>query len=374
MKILLGLSGGVDSSVSAYLLKKEKYNVIAGFMLNWDKTLNNDFLGSNKKLINGCQSTEDYNDAKEIAKILNIKLFKKNYVSEYWDKVFKDFIKKYKKGLTPNPDILCNKYIKFKEFLEFGINELNIDKIATGHYAKNIFNDKTNEYELHKPLDKNKDQTYFLSFLNQKQLSYVLFPLENILKEDVRKIALKQKLITYNKKDSTGICFIGERNFDLFLENYLEKKEGAIVNIINNKVIGKHKGCYFYTLGQRKNIGLNGMPEPYFVAKKDLKNNILYVAPKSKQSLLLTNKTIVKDFNWINSNIKNRIHLMKDIKVKFRYRQKDIKCNISIDEKDNLIIYHDFSRSITPGQVAVLYKGDWCLGGGIIYSTSKING
>ncbi len=374
MKILLGLSGGVDSSVAAYLLKKEKYNVIAGFMLNWDKTLNNDFLGSNKKLINGCQSTEDYNDAKEIAKILNIKLFKKNYVSEYWDKVFKDFIKKYKKGLTPNPDILCNKYIKFKEFLEFGINELNIDKIATGHYAKNIFNDKTNEYELYKPLDKNKDQTYFLSFLNQKQLSYVLFPLENILKEDVRKIALKQKLITYNKKDSTGICFIGERNFDLFLENYLEKKEGDIVNIINNKVIGKHKGCYFYTLGQRKNIGLNGMPEPYFVAKKDLKNNILYVAPKSKQSLLLTNKTIVKDFNWINSNIKNRIHLMKDIKVKFRYRQKDIKCNISIDEKDNLIIHHDFSRSITSGQVAVLYKGDWCLGGGIIYSTSKING
>ncbi|AME13720.1 tRNA-specific 2-thiouridylase MnmA [Mycoplasma mycoides subsp. mycoides] len=269
-KVIVGLSGGVDSSVACYLLLEQGYEVEGLFMRNWDSATNNDILGNRNINDDICPQEQDYLDAKAVADKLNIKLYRVDFIKEYWDYVFSYFIEEYKKARTPNPDILCNKYIKFDKFLNYAINQLNADYIAMGHYAKVEFNKTTNQYELIKASDTNKDQTYFLSQLNQKQLSKTLFPLANLTKEQVRKIALKQNLITANKKDSTGICFIGERSFTNFLQNYIPNQTGDIVDIKTNKVLGQHIGVMYYTIGQRKGINLSGMSEPYYVADKDV--------------------------------------------------------------------------------------------------------
>lgn len=362
-KIIVGLSGGVDSSVSLYLLKKDGYNVEGIFMRNWDSQLNNDILGN--KTINNiiCPQELDYNDAINVSKILKIPLKRVDFIKEYWDFVFKYFIREYKNGRTPNPDILCNKYIKFDYFLKYAINNNNADYIATGHYARISFNKKLQEYQLLIGIDKNKDQTYFLNQLNQLQLSKTLFPLGNLTKKEVRKIANKQKLITANKKDSTGICFIGKRDFKNFLQNYIPSKNGIIIDIETKKNIGKHNGCIYYTIGQRHGLNLHGMKEPYFVVGKNIKKNILYVTKKSKEKWLYSNSCNISCINWINTLCKKEFNCF----AKFRYRQKNIPVKVIVlNKKKCFIKFFKKVKAISPGQFAVFYDNEVCLGGGII--------
>lgn len=293
-KVVVGLSGGVDSAVSAYLLQKEGYEVIGLYMANWDSIANQENNYQNK--FDKCDSQIEYDDAKKIAKKLNIKLYYKEFVKEYWDDVFKYFIDEYSKNRTPNPDVLCNKYIKFSAFKDYAFNEIGCDYIATGHYAKIVHEENINKLMLCK--DENKDQTYFLCALTQKQLENVLFPLANYKKNEVREIAKNIGLPIANKKDSTGICFIGERNFRKFLQNYLPNKPGDIVNISTNEIIGKHIGTMYYTIGQRKGLNLGGQNERYFICKKDLDKKIIYVAPDSlEEEYLFSNELIINSFN-----------------------------------------------------------------------------
>ena len=280
-KVVVGMSGGVDSSVAAILLKKMGYEVIGLFMRNWDSTINNDFLGNPNDLNDICPQEKDYNDALKVCEKLNIPLKRVNFVKEYWDYVFTYFLDELKKGRTPNPDIMCNKYIKFDMFAKEAF-KLGADFIATGHYARLI------DGKLYKGLDKNKDQSYFLSQVSRKQLEKVLFPVGEMEKSEVRKIAHEYGLITADKKDSTGICFIGERNFKHFLENYLPNNPGDIVNIDTNEVLGKHNGLMYYTIGQRRGLNIGGTKDRLFVCKKDLKKNILYVAMGDENKYLMS--------------------------------------------------------------------------------------
>nr|WP_202943733.1 tRNA 2-thiouridine(34) synthase MnmA [Mycoplasma leachii] len=372
-KVVVGLSGGVDSSVACYLLLQQGYEVEGLFMRNWDSATNNDILGNANINNDICPQEQDYLDAKAVADKLNIKLHRVDFIKEYWDYVFSYFIEEYKKARTPNPDILCNKYIKFDKFLNYAINQLNADYIAMGHYAKVEFNKTTNQYELIKASDTNKDQTYFLSQLNQKQLSKTLFPLANLTKEQVRKIALKQNLITANKKDSTGICFIGERSFTNFLQNYIPNQTGDIVDIKTNKVLGQHIGVMYYTIGQRKGINLSGMSEPYYVADKDVKKNILYVCSTSDQSYLHSTSCLVNDINWILDVSKYVDDINQfECQAKFRYRQIDNKVVVKkIDDNNYQVIFKKPLKAITIGQQAVFYLNDICLGGAVIDKVIK---
>lgn len=369
-KIVVGLSGGVDSSVCLYLIKmlSNKNNSIqveSVFMKNWDSFLNND--NSNLFEGEGCESNVDYLDAIEVSKLLDTDIKKVEFIKEYWDIVFRDFIDKYKIGFTPNPDILCNKYIKFSYFTKYAINELDADFIVTGHYArKRVNSDGT--FDLLMPLDKHKDQTYFLCALNQEQLKKIIFPLANLKKEDVRLIAKKVGLPNADKKDSTGICFIGKRNFKEFLVNYIKEKEGNIVDLETNNVIGKHPGVWFYTIGQRKNIGISGMKEKYFVAKKDVENNILYVTSISNEKkFLFCNKIVVKEFNWIN-----KIPNENNVKLRYRHCGELYDVKFSIEDNEVIIISNEKLKSVPVGQYAVLYLDDICLGGGEIVETCNI--
>ena len=357
--VVVGISGGVDSSVAALLLKKQGYNVIGLFMRNWDSTLNNDYLGNPNLGNNICPQEQDYNDALSICEKLSIPLHRIDFVKEYWDFVFKYFLDELKKGRTPNPDIMCNKYIKFDLFIEEA-KKLGADYIATGHYAKLIDN------KLYKATDLNKDQSYFLAYVSKEKFKSVLFPLENLTKPEVRQIAKENGLITAEKKDSTGICFIGERNFTKFLENYLPNQPGKIVNIETNEVLGKHIGLMYYTLGQRKGLNLGGFKEKTFVAKKDLKNNILFVATGGENKYLYSNCAIIEDFNFFSDDT------IKDCSCKFRYRQKDISCQVEYLDNKTLRLKYDLAKAVTPGQFCVLYKDNLCLGGGIIRETYNI--
>lgn len=357
-RIIVGLSGGVDSSVSAYLLKKQGYEVIGLFMNNWDSYANNDILGN----INSdkCNLAKDFDDALKVAKTLGIKLYKIEFVKKYWDKVFKYTIDEYKKGLTPNPDVLCNKYIKFDEFIKHAKKEFKTDQIAMGHYANVEY--KNGKYYLKKAKDELKDQTYFLCWLNQQQLSKVIFPIGNLTKGEVREIAKKNKLNNWDKKDSTGICFIGEKKFIDFLNNYIKFKKGNIVDIETKKIIGKHKGVSFYTIGQNKNLNLSGQNDKYFVCKKDIKKNILYVVfNKNKEHFLSSTKCLVSSFNWINKPKKEM-----NVYVRFRHRQKLIPAKYQIDHNKNVILKYKKTAGVVEGQFAVLYNKKYCLGGGII--------
>lgn len=362
MKVILGLSGGVDSSVALKLLKDEGYDVEACFMRNWDSATNNDILGNPDIDSEICPQEKDYNDAKIVAEQVGVKLNRIDFIEEYWDTVFKYFLDEYKKDRTPNPDIMCNKYIKFNAFLKHA-EELGADYIAMGHYAR-VRHEKDKSYLL-RGVDSNKDQTYFLSQISQAQLRKSLFPIGHLTKVEVRKIAKDNNLYTADKKDSTGVCFIGERNFKQFLKNYLPANPGKMVTL-DGKVIGEHDGLMYYTIGQRKGLGIGGNNEykndAWFVCGKNLEKNELIVGQGHDSYYLLSNNCFASSLNWITDIPKEN----KDYTAKFRYRQKDVPVKIKYIDDDHMQVFYDDLRAVTPGQAVVLYDGDICLGGGII--------
>ena len=355
--VVIGMSGGVDSSVAAILLKKAGYNVIGLFMRNWDSTINNDYLGNPDINNDICPQERDYNDALEVCKKIDIPLERVDYVKEYWDFVFTYFLDELKKGRTPNPDVMCNKYIKFDLFYQKA-KELGADYIATGHYAK------VKDGKLYRASDLNKDQSYFLAYVNKEVFKDVLFPLADITKPEVRKIAEEYDLVTAKKKDSTGICFIGERNFTKFLKNYLPNTPGKIVDINTNKVLGEHNGLMYYTIGQRKGLNLGGSDTKIFVAKKDLENNILYVCSGNEDEYLYSTKAIITDMNYLTDD------RVEECTCKFRYRSIDIKCHVKYLDDKTIELTYDKAKAVTPGQFCVLYNGDLVIGGGIIDKVS----
>ena len=356
-KVVLGMSGGVDSSVAAILLKEQGYDVIGVFMKNWEEKDDNGV----------CLSEEDYKDVIAVAEQLEIPYYSVNFAKEYWDKVFTYFLNEYKRGRTPNPDVMCNKEIKFRAFLDYAM-KIGADYVATGHYARIIHEEKDGNIKsvMLRGVDDNKDQTYFLCQLNQKQLEKVLFPLGNYTKPQIREIAEKYNLKTAKKKDSTGICFIGERNFNEFLSKYLPAKKGNIVNT-EGKILGRHNGLMYYTIGQRKGIGIGntkeGTGEPWFVVDKDLEKNELIVT-QGDNSVLYSKGLIATDFNFIN---KDEITFPLNCTVKYRYRQDDSKTVINkLNENEYEVIFDEPQKAVTLGQIVVAYDGEVCLGGGII--------
>lgn len=361
-RVIVGLSGGVDSSVAAYLLKKSGYEVIGVFMQNWDPYLNGDkAFNADENTV--CESEKDFEIAKNVANKLEIPIYKVNFIKEYWTQVFEPFLDSYKNGVTPNPDILCNKFIKFGSFHEYCTNKFNPDYIATGHYAKNGYDNNRKCHLLLEAKDDFKDQTYFLCSLNQKQLEKSLFPLGDYSKQEIRTIAKEIGLDNWNKKDSTGICFIGKRNFKDFMQSYIENKPGDIIDINSKKILGKHDGIHLYTIGQRRGINLSGNKTKYFVCEKDHINNVLYVTSIDDEELyLMSNKAICTNFNWISY-----IPDIKDVEVRFRHTQKKINCKFELLENNNvLLLYDSKSKAVTKGQHAVLYQNGICLGGGVI--------
>ena len=362
LKVLVGLSGGVDSAVAAYLLKQAGYDVTCCFMRNWDSALNNDTLGNNTLNNDICPQEEDYNDAKKVADKLGLELLRSDYIEEYWNYVFRNFIDEYERGRTPNPDILCNKYIKFDYFLNFAKNN-GFDMIATGHYFKAEETDGIRHY--YKAKDLNKDQSYFLAQVDKSALDMTLFPLADIEKSEVRRIAHELDLEIADKKDSTGICFIGERNFREFLKNYIPMKKGKIIDIDTLEEVGEHEGVYYYTIGQRKGFGVGGNRGPYYCVGKDVKNNILYLTSIKNEQYLDSDKCLVDEINWIED-----IPEEMDIQCKFRYRQQDNPVHLKkIDDNSVILTYPQKIKAVTPGQQAVFYKDGMLLGGGVIEDT-----
>ncbi len=357
--VVVGMSGGVDSAVSAHLLKQQGKNVIAVFMVNWEEE--NDGV---------CTSEADYEDVKRVCAKIGIPYYTVNYAKEYYDRVFEYFLKEYSEGRTPNPDVLCNREIKFGPFLEFA-NRIGAQKIATGHYAKVV--EKDGKFYLYKSKDKNKDQSYFLNQLSQKQLGSVIFPLAEIEKTEVRKIAAELDLSNAKKKDSTGVCFIGERNFRNFLKNFLPAKPG-LIKTTSGEVVGEHEGLMYYTLGQRRGLNIGGKAGGnggrWFVLEKDLKNNVLVVS-QGEDDLLFSDGLYAKEFNWIPEIPKDKTF---SCFAKFRYRQPDQKVVVTIlDDNRIKVDFDQKQRAITPGQFVVLYGEDErCYGGGVIESFYKI--
>ena len=359
-KVVVGISGGVDSSVAALLLKKKGYEVIGLFMRNWDTSVNGDILGNPNLNNNICPQEQDYNDALEVCKKLDIPLHRIDFVKEYWDNVFEYFLTELKKGRTPNPDIMCNKYIKFDYFIKEA-KRLGADYVATGHYAK------MENGQLMRSKDQNKDQTYFLSQLSHEQLENILFPLGDIEKSEVRKIAEEYGLVTAKKKDSTGICFIGERNFRGFLENYLPNQPGKIINIDTNEVVGEHIGLMYYTIGQRRGLDIGGTDDRMFVVGKNLEKNVLYIALGDDNPYLYSDSCII---DTVNFNCSER---PTKCTAKFRYRATDYPVTLEYLENGEIRVKYDNIKSVTPGQACVFYDGEKCLGGGIIKTVCKNN-
>lgn len=359
-KVIVGVSGGVDSSVALILLKNQGYEVEGLFMKNWDSLINNDIEGNPTIENDICPQEQDYQDALKVCQKLNVKLHRIDFVKEYWDYVFTYFLEELKKGRTPNPDVMCNKYIKFDLFIKEA-KKLGADYIATGHYARII------NGVLYKGLDQNKDQSYFLAQLSKEQLKNVLFPLGELTKDKVREIAREYDLITKNKKDSTGICFIGERNFKNFLQNYLPNKPGDIINIDTNEKVGTHIGLMHYTIGQRKGLNIGGTKERLFTVGKDLKNNILYVAEGEN------NKYLYSDSCIIDNLVINYDKKITNCKAKFRYRSKDIPVTLEYLNNNEIQVKYENGKSITPGQVCALYLEDRLIGSGIIKEVRKNN-
>ncbi len=358
-KVIVGMSGGVDSAVSAYLLKKEGYEVEGLFMRNWDAYANNDILGNPTLNENICPQETDYNDAKKTCEILGIPLHRVDFVKEYWDNVFSYFLEELKKGRTPNPDVLCNKYIKFDVFKKEA-ERLGADYIATGHYAR------LENGHLLRGVDRNKDQTYFLSQLKSEQLANVLFPIGNLTKESVRKIAEEASINVARKKDSTGICFIGERHYQEFIKNYLKPNPGKIVNVKTNEVVGTHNGLMNYTIGQRKNVGLSGFAEKHYVCGKSVAKNILYVAFGNDAEYLYSDACLLENVSFINEKYEGKCT------AKFRYRGEDYPVNLEqISESQWKVSYPEQVKAVTPGQFCVFYNNEECLGSGVIQSVYK---
>ncbi|MCI6845564.1 MAG: tRNA 2-thiouridine(34) synthase MnmA [Erysipelotrichaceae bacterium] len=359
MKVLVGLSGGVDSAIAAYELKKQGLDVKCCFMRNWDSALNNDTLGNSTLNNDICPQEQDYNDAKSVADALGLELLRKDYIKEYWDNVFKFFVEEYKKGRTPNPDILCNKYIKFDCFLDFAM-EQGFDMIATGHYIKAVDGAIRRYY---KASDLNKDQSYFLAQVSKKALDKCLFPLGDIDKPRVRELAEELNLSIAKKKDSTGICFIGERDFRKFLSNYIPMKPGKIIDIDTLEEIGDHNGVYYYTVGQRKGFGVGGNRGPYFCVGKNIEHNLLYLTSIKNEHYLYSDSAYISGINWINDLPAEA----SEIGCKFRYRQPDNKVTIKkVSDTEAMLHYPQKIKAVAPGQEAVFYLNDEMLGGGTI--------
>lgn len=348
-KIVVGLSGGVDSSVTALLLKQQGYDVLGIFMQNWEDDNDDEY----------CSIKQDAIDAIAVADVIGIDIEIVNFAAQYKDKVFAYFLQEYQAGRTPNPDVLCNAEIKFKCFLEYAI-EQGANTMATGHYARKV--EKDGLHYLLKGKDTNKDQSYFLYRLNQMQLSHAIFPLGDLEKPRVRELAAESHLSTAAKKDSTGICFIGERPFREFLQKYLPTQNGDMVTPEGLK-IGEHMGLMYYTVGQRKGLGIGGPGEPWFVADKNLITNELIVVQGHDHPLLFKSSLIMKDLSFtLPERPKAGIY-----QAKTRYRMQDAQCELSyLDEKTAQLVFHQPQWAVTPGQSAVLYDGDVCLGGGII--------
>src|SRR5699024_437972 len=347
-RVVVGMSGGVDSSVAALLLKQEGYDVVGIFMKNWDDT---DEFGV-------CTATNDYEDVIAVCNQIDIPYYSVNFEKQYWDKVFTYFLDEYKFGRTPNPDVMCNKEIKFKAFLEHALL-LGADYLATGHYARiERINGKT---KMLRGIDNNKDQTYFLNQLDESILEKVMFPLGDLPKSEVREIAQKHKLATATKKDSTGICFIGERNFKEFLGSYLPAQPGTM-ETLDGTVKGNHDGLMYYTLGQRQGLGIGGAGDPWFVTGKNLDKNILYVGQGYHNEALFSDGLVASELNWINGFPAEREFTCT---AKFRYRQKDSSVTVKIlPNGDVEVVFSAPERAITPGQAVVFYDGEVCLGGG----------
>ncbi len=357
-KVVVGMSGGVDSSVSAILLQQQGYEVIGLFMRNWDSLADGELDGPTTST-GQCPQEADYDDAKAVCDKLGIPLYRKDFVKEYWDYVFTYFLDELKNGRTPNPDIMCNKYIKFDMFAKEA-RKLGADYIATGHYAR------MDNGHLLRGVDSNKDQTYFLSQVSKEQLENVLFPVGDMEKKDVRKIAEEYDLITAKKKDSTGICFIGERNFKNFLKNYLPNQPGDVINIETNEVIGKHIGLMNYTIGQRKGLNIGGTKDKMFVVGKNLEKNVLYICLGEDNDYLISTSCLVDNINYLGDE------KLEDVTAKFRYRQEDVPVHLEwLENGDVLVRYEQGVKSVTPGQACVFYNKEECLGGGIIKEVRK---
>ncbi|MGJ8689944.1 MAG: tRNA 2-thiouridine(34) synthase MnmA [Gammaproteobacteria bacterium] len=354
IKVIVGMSGGVDSSVAALLLKEQGYQVEGLFMKNWEEDDDSEY----------CTAKADLADAESVCQRLGLHLHSANFASEYWDNVFEHFIQEYRAGRTPNPDILCNREIKFKAFLEYA-SELGADYIATGHYVRR-FDDNGHTYLL-KGLDQNKDQSYFLSAVGESSLKRSLFPVGELEKSEVRALAAEHGFITHDKKDSTGICFIGERKFKDFLQQYIPAQPGKI-ETVDGQLIGDHHGLMYHTYGQRQGLGIGGLQEfgdaPWYVVDKDLDRNRLIVAQGNDNPHLFSSSLKATQLAWINDEppvLPLRCH------AKIRYRQADQVCTVELVDGDNIIVtFADPQRAVTPGQTIVLYSGDTCLGGAVI--------
>ncbi|KRK49531.1 tRNA 2-thiouridine(34) synthase MnmA [Secundilactobacillus kimchicus] len=355
IRVVVGMSGGVDSSVVALRLKQQGYDVVGVFMKNWDDTDENGV----------CTATEDYKDVAKVAAKIGIPYYSVNFEKEYWDRVFTYFLDEYKKGRTPNPDVICNKEIKFKAFLDYAL-ELGADYVATGHYAQ-LNRDADGHMHLMRAVDSNKDQTYFLSQLSTEQLDRVMFPIGDLEKPQVRKMAEEAGLATAHKKDSVGICFIGEKNFKSFLGQYLPATPGQMMTV-DGEVKGEHAGLMYYTIGQRRGLGIGGDGEdnePWFVIGKDLKKNVLYVGKGYHNEHLYATHLDASDIHWVNNLDRGQdFHCT----AKFRYRQVDtgVTVHLSDDGQTVTVAFDDPVRAITPGQAVVFYDGSECLGSAII--------
>ncbi|HWK59838.1 MAG TPA: tRNA 2-thiouridine(34) synthase MnmA [Eoetvoesiella sp.] len=361
-RVVVGMSGGVDSSVTAWLLKEQGYEVVGLFMKNWEDDDDSEY----------CSTRQDWIDAASVADLIGIEIEAVNFAAEYKDRVFADFLREYSAGRTPNPDVLCNAEIKFKAFLDHAMS-LGAERIATGHYARvrAVEEGGQAQYQLLKALDHTKDQSYFLHRLNQAQLSRTLFPLGELPKTEVRRIAASLQLPNAAKKDSTGICFIGERPFREFLNRYLPTQPGPI-KTPEGVVVGQHQGLSFYTLGQRKGLGIGGVKgrqrddgtaDAWYTARKDLESNTLYVVQGHDHPWLLSNKLNAQDGSWVAGHAP----APGSYAAKTRYRQSDAACVLPFAQKDSFALeFRESQWAVTPGQSAVLYDGDVCLGGGII--------
>ncbi|MEP1471651.1 MAG: tRNA 2-thiouridine(34) synthase MnmA [Halieaceae bacterium] len=355
-KVIVGMSGGVDSSVSALILKEQGYRVEGLFMKNWDEDDGTEY----------CTAKADYADAQSVADGLGITLHGANFAAEYWDNVFEHFLEEYQAGRTPNPDILCNREIKFKAFLEYAL-QLGADFIATGHYTRR--GDCDGKATLLKGLDPNKDQSYFLHAVGHKELEKTLFPIGEIDKPDVRKMAEAQGLSTHDKKDSTGICFIGERRFKDFLQQYLPAQPGDIYSL-DDELLGKHQGLMYHTIGQRQGLGIGGLAnhseEPWYVVGKDLQQNILRVAQGNNHPALFSNTLSTSELYWVSGEPPATPFRCS---AKVRYRQADQACQVRQLDNGFEVDFDDPQRAVTPGQSVVFYDGEHCLGGGVIEQT-----